>query len=122
VVGKAVVGSSGGRRTPAGTNQTWPVAPPVRAAVVLSARPVLLPGDLGRQLVRSVEIVAVLRNAADLAADLTELLDVLRDRYRADGLQGPHPTGVALEQAAAAAHDLQISARTAAESIVVPPS
>jgi hypothetical protein len=60
---------------------------------------------------------ALLRTVANAASSFTELLDTLRDRYPAEALQGPHPVSVALEQAAAAAHDLSVSAHAAADTI-----
>lgn len=63
------------------------------------------------------EVVTLLHGVADFAAEVTAVLDLLRDRYRAIGLQGPEPEGVALEQAAAAAHDLRTGARAAADTI-----
>jgi hypothetical protein len=49
------------------------------------------------------------RDAAEVVADVTELLDLLRDRCRTNGLQGSNSAGVVLEQATAAAHDPEIS-------------
>jgi hypothetical protein len=63
------------------------------------------------------DAAALLHTVANAAADFTELLDTLRDHYPAERLQGPHPVSVALEQAAAAAHDLSISAHAAADTI-----
>jgi len=89
--------------------------------------------DIGRRLVpamsagltaptvsadRPSDVAALLRTIATTAAGMTELLDVLRSRYPAVGLDGPDPVAAVLDQAAAAAHDLRSSAETAASTIV----
>jgi hypothetical protein len=53
-------------------------------------------------------------------AAVTELLDLLCDSCRTNGLQGPNSAGVVLEQAVAPALDPQISARAAADVIAAP--
>src|SRR3979409_1051933 len=63
------------------------------------------------------DVAALLRTVANAAAGFPELLDTLREHYPAAGLRGPHPVSVALEQAAAAAHDLSVSAHAAADTI-----
>jgi hypothetical protein len=68
------------------------------------------------------DAAALLRTVANAAAGITELLDTLRDHDPAEGLQGPHPVSVALEQAAAAADDLCVSAHAAADTILAPPA
>jgi hypothetical protein len=50
---------------------------------------------------------------AEVAANLTELLDRLRSQYTRERTLEEHPLRSALEQAAAAAHDLDVGARVA---------
>jgi hypothetical protein len=61
--------------------------------------------------------VALLRTIADVAAGLTEQLDVLRGRYPARVLPRADPVVAVLDQAAAAANDLHSSATIAADTI-----
>jgi hypothetical protein len=61
--------------------------------------------------------VALLRTIADVAAGLTEQLDVLRGRYPARVLPRADPVVAVLDQAAAAANDLHSSATIAAGTI-----
>jgi hypothetical protein len=62
--------------------------------------------------------VAELRAVAETAAGFTTLLDALRGNYPIVGLHNMDPVACALEQAAAAAHDLHSSATIAADAIV----
>ncbi len=62
--------------------------------------------------------VAQLRAVAEAAAGFTTLLDALRGNYPIVGLHNMDPVAGALEQAAAAAHDLHSSATIAADAIV----
>jgi hypothetical protein len=63
------------------------------------------------------DMAAQLRAVAVTAAGLTTLLDSLRGHHPANGLRNTDPVAAALEQAAAAAHDLHISATIAADAI-----
>jgi hypothetical protein len=58
-----------------------------------------------------------LHRAAATARDLAGLLDRARDVYLRQSLAGPDPAYVALDQAAAAAHDLSVNIRTALDAI-----
>jgi ribose 1,5-bisphosphokinase PhnN len=60
------------------------------------------------------EVAARLRKMSDVATDLAAELDVLRGRLPARGPHSADSLAVALDQAAAAAHDLHSSATTAA--------
>jgi hypothetical protein len=60
------------------------------------------------------EVAARLRKISDVATDLAAELDVLRGRFPARGPYSADSLAVALDQAAAAAHDLRSSATTAA--------
>jgi hypothetical protein len=55
----------------------------------------------------------LLYSVADVAAGLTALLDQLRSQYARERTLERHPLSGALEQAAAAAHDLDVGARFA---------
>jgi hypothetical protein len=55
----------------------------------------------------------LLCSVADVAAGLTALLDRLRSQYTLERTLEQHPLCSALEQAAAAAHDLDVGARFA---------
>lgn len=90
---------------------TLATAPPTRNEAAKEAtRP--LPADAA----------ALLHTVAEAAAGFTELLDALRNHYPVEGLEGPHPVFAALEQAAAAAYDLCVSTRAAADIIASYPA
>jgi hypothetical protein len=58
-----------------------------------------------------------LRDAAATAGQLTDLLDTARDALPRLSLARPDPVYVALDQAAAAAHDLAVNVQTALDAL-----
>lgn len=74
--------------------------------------------DIGQQGTPPSDALATLRGIAADAEDTVRTLDRLRTQYEANEWQRPNATFVALDQAAAAAHDLAVAARAAATAIV----
>lgn len=80
-----------------------------------------IPLDVGQQGPPPSDAYATLRGIADDADDVVRTLDLLRKQYESTEWRRPNAIFLALEQAAAAAHDLAAAVHAAAVDIAEPP-